>query len=82
MKIHTKRFTSSKSTVARILNKNCAEESYREDQVKARNKTAPANVPEMLEIEPLLTRIQSTKYPPGPGASKRGVGAGFTQNLV
>ena len=63
MKIHTKRFTSSKSTVARILNKRCAEERYREDQVKARNKIAPpANVPKMLEIEPLLTRIQSTRY--------------------
>ena len=58
MKIRTKCFTSSKSTVARILNKRCAEESYREDQVKARNQIAPpANVPQMLEIEQLLTRI-------------------------
>ena len=57
-KIRTKCFTSSKSTVARILNKRCAEESYREGQVKARNQIAPpANVPEMLEIEQLLTRI-------------------------
>ena len=88
MKIHTKRFTSSKSTVARILNKRCAEERYREDQVKARNKIAPpANVPEMLKFEPLLTRIVNkvsawvAVCPLDQVQASRGA-AGFTQNLV
>ena len=89
MKIRTKCFTSSKSTVARILNKKCAEESYREDQVKARNQIAPAaNVPEMLEIEQLLTRIVNkvsawgAVCAPWTRCKQAGGAAGFTQNLV
>ena len=87
MKIHTKRFTSSKSTVARILNKRCAEERYREDQVKARNKIAPpANVPEMLEVRTVAHPHSQQSIglggcvPPGPGASKRGGGRIYTKS--